>query len=99
MPAIKSAKKKLRQDKKRALQNKRVKEVMKKAIKTAKDKPTEESVRLAVKTTDKAAKVFIIHKNKAARIKSSLSKLIASPEKKILAKKTPEKKKTSKKAQ
>ncbi len=82
MPAIKSAKKKLRADKKRTLQNKKVKDVMKKAIKIAKEKPSVESVRLAVKATDKAAKIYVIHKNKASRIKSSLSKLVKSPEKK-----------------
>ncbi len=76
MPVIKSAKKKLRQDKKRTAQNKKVKNLLKTVLKKAKETPSEKKIREAVKIVDKAAKNHIIHKNKAARIKSALSKLL-----------------------
>ncbi|MDO8460815.1 MAG: 30S ribosomal protein S20 [bacterium] len=76
MPVIKSAKKKLRQDKKRQKRNALVKNALKDLIKKARKKPSLELVKQAVSVTDKAAKHNIIHKNKAARIKSSLSKLV-----------------------
>ena len=76
MPVIKSAKKKLRQDKKRTAQNKKIKDTLKEVVKKAKKTPSEKAIREAVKTVDKAAKKNIIHKNKAARIKSALSKLL-----------------------
>lgn len=80
MPAIKSAKKKLRQDKKRQSANKTVKDAYKKALKKAKEHPSAETVRMAVKSADKAAKEHIIHRNKASRIKSLLARLVtASP--------------------
>lgn len=82
MPVIKSAKKKLRQDKKRQKRNRNVKDVMKRAIKKAKANPSAETIKTAFTSTDKAAKANIIHKNKAARVKSTLSKLLKAPEKK-----------------
>lgn len=81
MPVIKSAKKKLRQDKKRVLHNAKVEEALREVIKTAKNKKTAESVRLAQKAIDKAAKKHIIHANKAARIKSGLAKLFGAGKK------------------
>lgn len=67
----------MRQDKARTARNSAFEETMKKALKLAKKSPTSENIRLAVKATDKATKHYIIHKNKAARVKSALSKLIA----------------------
>jgi|SRR3989344_4518441 len=75
MPVIKSAKKKLRQDKKRTKNNKKLKDLFKKLVKQAKSSPTEKSIKMAISVVDKAARKNIFHKNKAARIKSSLSKL------------------------
>jgi len=75
MPVIKSAKKKLRQDKKRTNLNKKTEDLFKKLIKQAKKSPTEKNIKMAISIADKAAKKDIIHKNKAARIKSTLSKL------------------------
>lgn len=80
MPVIKSAKKKLRQDKKRQAHNDVVEQTMKKALKAAKKAPTAEAMRVATKATDKAVKHHIIHRNKAARVKSALAKLIAGKE-------------------
>ena len=76
MPVIKSAKKKLRQDKKRTALNKKLKNLFEKLVKLAKKSPTDKNIKSAISATDKAAKKNIIHKNKAARIKSSLSKLM-----------------------
>jgi len=86
MPVIKSAKKKLRKDKKRELANKTLENLFKKAVKLAEKTPTEANVRKAIKVIDKTAKKNIIHKNKAARIKSKLAKLVAG--KKTTHKKT-----------
>lgn len=76
MPVIKSAKKKLRQDIKKEKINDLLREELASAIKLAKKSKLEEKVKLAVKKVDKAAKKGLIHKNKAARIKSSLNKLV-----------------------
>lgn len=75
MPIIKSAKKKLRQDKKREIANKIIKTGYRAAIKDAQKNKSSEKVIKAVKLVDKAVKKGLLHKNKAARIKSSLSKL------------------------
>ncbi len=76
MPVIKSAKKKLRQDKKRKEVNNVLRNALKAALKDAQKSKTQEKVVLAVKLADKALKKRLIHKNKAARIKSKLSKLV-----------------------
>lgn len=92
MPVIKSAKKKLRQDRRKTLQNKSLENFFKKMVKIAQKKPSKENIQKAVSVVDKAAKKNIIHKNKAARIKSSLSKLIV---KKPQSPKTKQVKKTN----
>ena len=74
MPILKNAKKKLRQDKKRTSRNNKTKEVYKSLIKAARIKKTLETISKAFASIDKAAKQNIIHKNKAARLKSSISK-------------------------
>lgn len=76
MPVIKSAKKKLRQDKKRTARNKKVRETLKKLIKDARKKPSVKKAAETARAADKAAKLHIIHKNKAARIKATLAKLL-----------------------
>lgn len=75
MPITKSAKKKLRQDEKRRKNNTALKNLLKSAIKEAAKKPSEATVKTVQKIADKAAKLNIIHKNKAARIKSRFTKL------------------------
>lgn len=76
MPITKSAQKALRQTKRRTTINKIWKQKLKNAIKKAKAQKTKEAISYAFKIADKAAKVRIIHKNKAGRIKSRLSKLL-----------------------
>lgn len=76
MPAIKSARKKLRVDKKRTSANKKMEALINVSIKKAQGKPTPTSIQKAFSAIDKGVKKNIIHKNKAARLKSRLSKLI-----------------------
>lgn len=82
MPVTKSAKKKLRQDKKRRERNKKLINLFKNLIKKAKKQPSEKAIRAAVGALDKAAKRNVIHKNKAARLKSSIAKLVLKKTKK-----------------
>lgn len=77
MPILKHAKKKLKQDKKRTIRNKLVKNTFKLAVKKAKTEKNAKTVSGAFKAIDKAVKKNLIHKNKAARMKSSLSKLVS----------------------
>ncbi len=78
MPVTKSAKKKLRKDKKRELDNAKSEKTFRSALKKARKSPTEKNIKISVKLIDKAAKKNIIHKNKAARLKSSLSRISKS---------------------
>lgn len=82
MPIIKSAKKKLRQDKKRKLVNKKVKDTYKELLKDTRVAPSVAAIQQTVSSIDKAAKKGIIHPNKAARLKSALSKLSTTETKK-----------------
>ena len=75
MPIIKSAKKKMRQDKKRSGQNKKYENAYKKQIKLIRKQKNrdEKSISTTYKLIDKAVKKGVIHKNKANRLKSSVS--------------------------
>ena len=74
MPVTKQAKKKLRKDIKREKANLSLKAKYKKTVKKTKISPTVKSLSQASKVLDKAAKKGLIHKNKAARLKSRLAK-------------------------
>jgi small subunit ribosomal protein S20 len=80
MPNKQSAKKALRQGKKRAYRNLVVKRAYKDALKTAdkaietKEKNAAELIRTAQKTLDKAAKRGVIKKNTASRKLSRITK-------------------------
>lgn len=73
MPITKSAKKKLRKDKKREVENLKLKKNYKKSVKKTRENPNKKNLTEASKVLDKAAKKGIIHKNKAARMKSRLA--------------------------
>lgn len=81
MPLLHNAKKKLRQDKKRTIHNKKIKDTLKELLKTAKAKKTPDAVSKAFSGIDKAVKHHLVHKNKAARIKALISKPISAPQK------------------
>ncbi|MBT6819127.1 MAG: 30S ribosomal protein S20 [Candidatus Magasanikbacteria bacterium] len=98
MPNLTNAKKALKQSKKKAITNLAVKNTYKKAVKVARkavdtdEKDLGETLRLAQKKLDKAAKKGVIKKNTAARKLSRLMKKVnlsgaASAKKKIVAKK------------
>ncbi len=76
MPVIRSAKKKLKVDRKRESSNKKTEAFINLVIKKTQRKPTPENIQKAFKAIDKGTKKDIFHKNKAARIKSRLSKLV-----------------------
>ena len=75
MPNIKSAKKRVLVSKVRQERNKAAKSQLKTVMKQARaDGATAEAKLAAVKKLDKAAGKGLIHKNKAARLKSRLAK-------------------------
>lgn len=78
MPNIKSAKKKLKQDAKREQSNMSYKKTVKKTVKKMstikKGKSAGKEMSTAYSVIDKAVKKGVIHKNKAARLKSRISK-------------------------
>ena len=84
MPNTPSAKKRVRQTKKRTARNKRVKRAIKLSVKTVEEKlkkaknseELKEELKKLQKVTDKAASKGIIHKNKAIRIKKRVSKKV-----------------------
>ena len=78
MPLTKQAIKKVRQDKRKTIYNLRVKKTYKQAVSAFRKNPATKGISEVFSKLDKAAKTNIIHKNKAARLKSRLSKLIKS---------------------
>lgn len=92
MPVTKSAKKKLKQDVKRHQFNKIFREKVLKSIKDFRKKPSEVKLKDTYSLIDRAWKKNVFHKNKAARIKSALSKLVKPSKKTLQPKNTPKKK-------
>lgn len=86
MPIIHSAIKKLRQDKKRTLRNETMVNILKKAVKIARRTPTKSHLAKAYSVLDQAVKKNVIHKNKAARLKSRLVKMSTKNQKLAKAK-------------
>ena len=74
MANLQAAKKRTRQEKKRTAQNKARSSKMKSAIHLQEKKPTKKNLSKAYASIDKAAKKRVIHKNKAARLKSQLAR-------------------------
>jgi len=91
MPVTKTAKRALRGSFQKAKINKVIISKLEIAVRAAKKDLSKESILKAVSLADKASKKHTIHKNKAARIKSMLSKLApktkAVPKKKASSKK------------
>ena len=82
MPIIKRAIKKLRHDRKRERTNAKVRWNVRSVVKTMRKNPSKKALTLAFKTLDKAAKTNVIHRNKAARLKSRLTRLLQKKNKK-----------------
>jgi len=74
MPVTKQAIKKVRADKRKAVYNLRRKKAYKEAVKKFLKNPTQAGLTSVFSAVDQAAKTNVIHKNKASRIKSRLSK-------------------------
>ena len=74
MPVTKQAIKKVRQDARKTAVNLKLKKTYKKAVRDYSKNPTAAGLSIAFKALDRAAKTNVIHKNKAARLKSRLSK-------------------------
>lgn len=110
MPIIKSAKKRVRVSAKATVLNSKTKRAMREAIKSfysalasGKTDKIKDAQAKAVSTIDVAAKKHVIHKNKAARKKSQLSRALKAASvkpataKKLATKKTAYKKTAAKK--
>lgn len=97
MPVTKTAKRALRGSKNKTSINKLLIKRLEIAIRLARKTKTSEKITSASSLADRAAKKKIIHKNKASRIKSQLSKLVsekaAVKKAKTASKKTSSKKK------
>lgn len=76
MPVIKSAIKKARRDRTREKQNNAYRKELQNAVKKASREQSVSSISRAFSYIDKAAKKHIIHKNRAARMKANLAKLL-----------------------
>lgn len=88
MPIIKSAIKKVRKDKKRTVHNKKIEQTLKGLVKIMRKTPSSKNFAEVTSKLDKAVKINLIHKNRASRLKSRLSKLL-SGEKPAAPKPTP----------
>ncbi|HNV45256.1 MAG TPA: 30S ribosomal protein S20 [Candidatus Woesebacteria bacterium] len=75
MPILKNAKKALRVSERKNIVNRKVKSQVKTAIDQAIKEPSQENLAKASSKIDRAVKKNLIHKNKAARVKSRLAKL------------------------
>lgn len=75
MPVTVTAKRALRSSAKKAIVNSLIISKLEIALREAKRLKSEKAIKKATSLTDRAAKKKVIKKNKAARIKSSLSKL------------------------
>lgn len=76
MPILKNAQKALRQDRRRAVTNGRVRSKVKTSLDALKKSPSADLLSVAFSALDRAAKNKIIHKNKAARLKARASRLV-----------------------
>lgn len=91
MPVTKTAKRALRVSKRKELVNKKILSRLELAVRTAKRSKSREKILAAISLADQAAKKKAIHKNKAARIKSTLSKLLPKSSKKVSVKRATKK--------
>ena len=81
MPIIANAKKALRQTKTRTTRNRVVRAQVNSTVKKTNAKPNETSLTKLYSTLDRAVKRNIIHKNKAARLKSHAAKQVSAASK------------------
>ena len=85
MPVTKTAKRALRSSKNKEAVNKKIVSQLEIAIRAAKKSLKKNDITTAISLADRTAKKKIIHRNKASRLKSQLSKL--APKTKSVSKK------------
>ncbi len=78
MPVLPNAKKALRASKKKYKFNQKIRSQVKSAIKQMRKEPNKQNLDSVYSMIDKAAKKNIFHKNKAARLKSQMAKLVSA---------------------
>jgi ribosomal protein S20 len=78
MPVTTSAKQALRKDRKRNLNNNKVRLKLREGLKEFRKAPSNEQLSQVYSLIDTAAKKNLIHHNKAARLKSQMSGLVNS---------------------
>jgi small subunit ribosomal protein S20 len=78
MPVTKTAKRALRSSKNKESVNKKIISRLEIAVRAAKKSLKKKDIVNAISLADRAAKKKILHKNKASRLKSQLSKLSKS---------------------
>ena len=78
MPILKNAKKALRSSQRKAVVNNKVRSKLKTMVDGFKKSPTVVALSSAFSAIDKAKKKNLIEPNKAARVKSQLSKLVTT---------------------
>ncbi|EKD67500.1 MAG: hypothetical protein ACD_48C00373G0003 [uncultured bacterium] len=76
MPVTAQAEKKLRRDKKQYIVNAAHRAHLRDGVKLMRKTPTKKQLQTVFTLLDKAVKLHVIHKNKASRLKSRLSKLL-----------------------
>lgn len=76
MPVTKSAIKKLRRDKKITINRKSLKDKLERSLSKAKKEKSKKAIQEAQSIVDKAIKINLVNKNKGARIKSQLFKMV-----------------------
>jgi len=76
MPQTAGAIRKRRADQTKARQNARVRQVLKEAVAKMRRKPTAAALREVYTRADRAGKTGVIHRKKASRLKSRLSRLL-----------------------
>ena len=96
MPISYSAKRALRKEKRRTIVNKRIKNIMRLAMRAVNESKAMEALPKAYQAIDRATKRNLLHKKKASRLKSQLSKVVEitpQPKKKVASKAKTAKKK------
>ena len=96
MPVTKTAKRALRGSKRKARVNSLMRTRLEIAVRLAKKGKKEKDILSAISITDRLTKNHVIHKNKAAHLKSTLSKLLPKTSSKVKTRKgqkTPKKQK------
>ncbi len=77
MPLTKRAIKKLRHDRQRTEKRGETEAKLRLLVKSVRKHPTQKTMSSVFSAIDKAAKTHIVHPNRASRLKSRLSKLLA----------------------